>query len=310
MTAANAGSRLDQLAATPATRPLSRDAQRHPGRDPQALPTAGQVDRASPARESAPGHGFVVRPDPSSRSRPASSAGASRATTCRPRSGPTRPTPRTPPRAARGRTSAWCRPPRAVPDPDEVVAAVGVDPAQLPAVGVVDQPPPVRAVLEGQVRRARRARPAPSAGAAAAGLGHGVLVGGRGRSKAGQQVTPDLVEDLLHALGGGGQHQHGVLRGHDDAELAERPVAAVAAAGVAPQLPAVALRPVGVLLAGPVSTWRCRCSVTHSTGSSRSPSRTPSSSSSWKNAASPSGGRAGPRSPGRGRPGRCPTWRA
>ena len=65
-----------------------------------------------------------------------------------------------------------------------------------------------------------------------------------------QQVLPDQVQLALHVAGLGGDGHHGVLLRHDDHELAESAVAAEGVMPAAPELVAVALQPV-VLVVGP-----------------------------------------------------------
>ena len=69
----------------------------------------------------------------------------------------------------------------------------------------------------------------------------------RGAVQTREQVRPHGVQHRLHRLGAGGHGDHRVLLGQDDAELPEGAIAAVAVPGH-PELEAVALAPVGVVL--------------------------------------------------------------
>src|SRR5262249_46732316 len=62
-----------------------------------------------------------------------------------------------------------------------------------------------------------------------------------------QQMLPDEIEDRLHVADATGDGEHGILLGHHEAELAEGAVAPVRPVAAAPELVAVALRPVAVL---------------------------------------------------------------
>ena len=61
-----------------------------------------------------------------------------------------------------------------------------------------------------------------------------------------QEILPNLVEHGLHILETTGDGQHGFLLREDEAELAERAIAAERAMSAAPELVAVPYRPVRV----------------------------------------------------------------